>query len=319
MPVLNEERHLRTAVDHVLEQEYPGELELVMALGPSRDRTDEVAADIAASDRRVTCVPNPTGATGRGLNLAVAAARHDIIVRVDGHAMLPRDYVRVAVEALERTQADNVGGLMAAEGVTDFQRAVARAMTSRMGVGGAPFHVGGAEGPVDTVYLGVFRRSALERVGGYDESFLRAQDWELNYRIRSTGGTVWFTPALRVSYRPRASLPALARQYQNYGRWRRAVMRQHPGTVSLRYLAPPVALAAVVLGTLSGVTGKVIGSSALQLGFVAPGGYALAILAGSAVNSPGLPPRARMVLPFVFATMHFSWGAGFLLSPKSLA
>lgn len=318
MPVLNEERHLRTAVDHVLEQDYAGELELVMALGPSRDRTDLVAADIAASDPRIRCVANSSGATGRGLNLAIAAASHDIIVRVDGHAMLPRDYVRVAVETLERTKADNVGGLMAAEGVTDFQRAVARAMTSRIGVGQAPFHVGGEEGPVDTVYLGVFRREALERVGGYDESYLRAQDWELNYRIRSTGGIVWFTPRLRVSYRPRATLPALARQYGNYGRWRRAVMRHHPGTANLRYLAPPVASVAVLVGTVGGIAGRATGLLPLQAGFLAPGGYAVAILAGSLLNGRGLPPRARMLLPVVFATMHFSWGAGFLLSPRSL-
>lgn len=318
MPVLNEEHHLRTAVDHVLAQAYPGELELVMALGPSLDRTDQVAAEIAASDPRVRCIANPSGATGQGLNLAVRAARHDIIVRVDGHAMLPTDYVRIAVETLERTGADNVGGLMAAEGVTDFQRAVARAMTSRMGVGQAAFHVGGDEGPVDTVYLGVFRRAALERVGGYDETFLRAQDWELNYRIRSTGGIVWFTPRLRVSYRPRSTLPALARQYRNYGRWRRAVMRQYPDTVNLRYLAPPVAVVGVLAGTLSGAIGKSIGSTVLQLGFLAPAGYAAAIMAGSAVNGRGLPLRARALLPVVFATMHFSWGTGFLLSPRSL-
>lgn len=318
MPVLNEERHLWTAVHHVLAQDYGGELELVMALGPSRDRTDEVAAQIAGSDARVRCVPNPSGATGSGLNAAVRAARYDIIVRVDGHAMLPHDYVRVAVETLERTGADNVGGLMAAEGVTDFERAVARAMTSRIGVGHARFHVGGDEGPVDTVYLGVFRRSALERVGGYDETFLRAQDWELNYRIRESGGIVWFTPRLRVSYRPRGSFSALARQYRTTGRWRRAVMRQHKRTANLRYLAPPAVVAGVSVGTIAGVAGRMLGPGVLQLGFLAPAGYAATILVGSAVNAGGLPVRARLLLPAVFATMHFSWGAGFLLSPGGL-
>jgi hypothetical protein len=318
MPVLNEERHLRTAVSHVLDQAYPGDLELIMALGPSRDRTDEVAEDIAASDPRVRCIPNPSGATGAGLNRAVAAARHDIIVRVDGHAMLPRDYVRVAVETLLRTGADNVGGLMAAEGVTDFQRAVARAMTSRIGVGQSRFHVGGEEGPADTVYLGVFRRGALERVGGYDETFLRAQDWELNHRIRRSGGTVWFTPRLEVSYRPRATFAALARQYRNYGRWRRVVMRQHPGTASLRYLAPPLAVAAVAVGTGLGAAGVALDSPLLRLGLLAPAGYAAGVVAGTVLNSGDLPWRARLLLPGVFATMHFSWGLGFLSSPRSL-
>lgn len=318
MPVLDEERHLRTAVAHILEQDYPGEIEVVMALGPSTDRTDEVAGELAAADPRVRFVRNPTGATGAGLNLAVAAARHGIVVRVDGHAMLPRDYVRVAVQTLERTGADNVGGVMAAEGVTDFQRAVACAMTSPLGVGQARFHLGGEEGSVETVYLGVFRRAALERVGGYDEAFLRAQDWELNHRIRSTGGTVWFTPDLRVSYRPRSTLRALARQYRNYGQWRRVVMAQHRGTASLRYLAPPMAVAAVTVGAVAGVVGSVGGPGWLSAGLVLPAGYAVAVLAGSLVVGRGLPPRSRLWLPLVLATMHGSWGVGFLASPRSL-
>ncbi|HEU4675390.1 MAG TPA: glycosyltransferase family 2 protein, partial [Motilibacteraceae bacterium] len=190
MPVLNEERHLRDAVARVLGQDYPGPLEVVLALGPSRDRTDQIARTLAERDGRVTAVPNPSGRTPAGLNAAIHASRHPIVVRVDGHGMLPPGYVRTAVELLARTGAANVGGMMAAEGETPFERAVACAMTSPVGVGGAAFHTGGQEGPADTVYLGVFRRSMLEELGGYDESFVRAQDWELNYRIRSHGGLV---------------------------------------------------------------------------------------------------------------------------------
>ena len=161
------------------------------------------------------------------LNAAIGASRNGIIARVDGHAMLPEDYLQIAVETLEETGADNVGGVMAAEGVTPFEQAVARAMTSKIGVGGARFHTGGTAGPADTVYLGVFRREALERVGGYDEHFQRAQDWEMNHRIRETGGLVWFQPRMRVSYRPRPSVKALAKQYFHYGRWRQG-RRPHP-------------------------------------------------------------------------------------------
>ena len=311
MPVLDEERHLRSAVGTVLGQDYPGPLELVLALGPSGDRTDEIAAAAAAADPRVQTVPNPTGATGAGLNLAVAAARHDVVVRLDGHALVPADYVRVAVETLQRTGADNVGGLMAAEGVSDFERAVAAAMTSPIGVGPASFHTGGEEGPAATVYLGAFRRQVLERLGGYDETFLRAQDWELNHRIRASGGLVWFTPALRVSYRPRSTLRALARQYRDYGRWRRVVMREHEGTASLRYLAPPAAVVGVAAGTVVGAVGW-------RPAFLAPIGYAAGVLVGSAVVGRGLPARSRAWLPVVLATMHGSWGTGFLSSPRSL-
>ena len=242
MPILNEERHLREAVAVVLEQDYPGEIELVLALGPSTDRTDEVALALAEQDPRITCVRNPSGRTPDALNAAIAASRHDILVRVDGHALIPPSYVRTAVEVLRRTGADNVGGIMDAQGVTAFEQAVAAAMRSRLGVGSSRFHTGGQEGPAETVYLGVFRRSALERVGGYDPHFARAQDWELNHRIRATGGLVWFTPDLTVSYRPRGSVAALARQYFHYGRWRRpwppGMARSRPAIWHLQCWSP---------------------------------------------------------------------------------
>ncbi|MGV9304859.1 glycosyltransferase family 2 protein [Nonomuraea sp. NPDC003727] len=311
MPILNEERHLREAVAQILAQAYPGPIEVVLAVGPSHDRTQEVADAIAAADPRVTVVANPTGRTPNALNAAIAASRHAIIARVDGHAMLPDDYLRVAVETLEETGADNVGGVMAAEGITPFEQAVARAMTSKIGVGAAAFHVGGTAGPADTVYLGVFRRSALDRVGGYDEHFQRAQDWEMNHRIRATGGLVWFQPRMRVTYRPRPNLRALAQQYFHYGRWRRVVARTHEGTINLRYLAPPAAVVAMALGLLV--------SPFFPLGLVIPGGYALAIVAGSVLTGSGLPGRARAVLPLVYAAMHLSWGWGFLTSPRELS
>ena len=311
VPVLDEEAHLRSAVATVLSQDYPGPLEVVLALGPSRDRTDEIADELARGDDRVQLVKNPTGATGAGLNLALATARHDIVVRLDGHALVPADYVRIAVETLQRTGADNVGGLMAAEGVTDFQRAVAAAMTSPIGVGQASFHVGGQEGPAPTVYLGVFRREILTRLGGYDESFLRAQDWELNHRIRESGGIVWFTPRLTVSYRPRSTVQALARQYRDYGRWRHVVMREHEGTANIRYLAPPAAVVAVLAGTAIGLAGW-------RPAFLAPAGYVAGVLVGSAVVGRDLAPRSRAWLPVVLATMHGSWGIGFLTSARNL-
>jgi len=238
MPVRNEERHLAEAVANVLSQDYSGQLEIVLAVGPSRDRTEEIARRLAAADPRIIVVANPSGHRPQGLNLALKAARHQVIVRVDGHAMLPPGYIGTAVRTLAETGAVNVGGIMAAEGVTAFQRAVAWAMTSPFGVGPARFHTGGGAGPADTVYLGALLREAVEGAGGYDERFLVAEDWELNHRMREAGGLIWFQPELRVSYRPRASVRALAAQYFGYGRWRRVVARRHEGTINLRYLAP---------------------------------------------------------------------------------
>ena len=311
MPVLNEERHLTDAVRAILAQDYPGELELVLAIGPSKDRTQEIAEKLAADDPRVIVVANPAGRTPRGLNIAVKASQYSIVVRVDGHSLLPPDYVRVAVETMEETGADNVGGIMAAEGVTPFEKAVARAMTSKIGVGSAPFHVGGVAGEVETVYLGTFRRSALDRVGGYDETFVRAQDWEMNHRIRQTGGKIWFTPRMKVTYRPRPNLRALARQYFVTGRWRRVVGREHQGTLNLRYLAPPLTVLALLIGIGAGAIG-------FWPGWLLPGGYAAGITVGAALTGRGLRPSAWARLPLVYATMHVSWGCGFLTSPSGL-
>ena len=323
VPVLNEQDHLAESVARLLAQQYDGPLDIVLALGPSDDDTDLIARELANDDPRVTLVSNPTGATPAGLNLAIAASSGEVVVRCDGHALLSPDYVQVAVETLVRTGADNVGGIMAAEGVTDFEQAVARAMTTKLGVGGAPFHVGGAEGEAPTVYLGVFRRAALERIGGYDESMVRAQDWEMNHRIRTTGGLVWFTPELTVTYRPRSSLPALARQYRDYGRWRREVMRRHPETRrlpgSLRYLAPPTMVVGVVGGSALGVAGLITGRRWLTAGLLAPLGYVSVISAGSVIFGKRLPLRARRDLPAVYATMHWAWGLGFLVGPPSKA
>jgi glycosyltransferase involved in cell wall biosynthesis len=312
MPVLNERRHLRAAVEAILAQDYAGDLEIVLALGPSTDGTDEVAAELAAEDPRIRTVPNPSGATPRGLNAAIAASTSPVVVRVDGHSLLPRDYVRTAVETLLETGADNVGGVMAAQGVTPFEQAVARAYVSWFGIGGARFHLGGEAGPADTVYLGAFRREMLERVGGFDEDMRRAQDWELNYRIRQAGGLVWFTPAMRVTYRPRADLRALSKQFFRTGQWRREVTRRHPDTASARYLAAPVAVLGVVGGTVLALTGR-------RIGLLGPLGYAATVLAGSAATSRDLPRAAAAALPVVYATMHMSWGLGFLLSPRDLA
>ncbi|MFC9189348.1 glycosyltransferase family 2 protein [Streptomyces cyaneofuscatus] len=312
MPVLNEERHLRNSVRHILEQEYAGEMEVVIALGPSADRTDEIAAQLVAEDPRVHTVPNPTGRTPAALNAAIKASRHPVVVRVDGHGMLSPNYIATAVRLLEETGAQNVGGIMHAEGENAWEDAVAAAMTSKIGVGNAAFHTGGQAGPAETVYLGVFRREALERAEGYNVEFIRAQDWELNFRIREAGGLIWFSPELKVQYRPRPSVKALAKQYKDYGRWRHVVARYHSGSINLRYLAPPTAVVAIAAGL-------VLGATVTPWALLVPGGYLAAIVAGSLPAGKGLSLKARAQIPVALATMHMCWGFGFLTSPRSLA
>lgn len=308
MPLLNEGRHLEEAVDAVLSQDYAGSIRLVLALGPSVDDTNAVAQRLVDRNPNIRTVDNPSGLTPLGLNAALAALDSDveIVVRVDGHGILDRDYVRVACQLLNETGAANVGGLMDAVGVTAFERAAAAAMTSPLGVGPSPFHVGGQEGPADTVYLGVFRRVWLERMKGYDPRFVRAQDWELNHRIRQAGGTVWFSPRLRVAYRPRATLAALRRQYLLYGRWRRVVSRTHSGTMNPRYLAPPLALVGVVVGSVAGMW--------CRRAWWVPAAYFAGTTIGGLSISADLRPQERALMPAILPTMHLAWGWGFLTS-----
>lgn len=319
MPIRDEEPYLVDAVDGVLGQAYPGELEIILAVAPSKDRTDEVAQHLAATDERIRVVLNPAGRTPAGLNAALAKASHGIIVRVDGHGVLSAGYVQNAVVGLQTTGAANVGGVMRAEGRTDFECAVARAYTSPVGLGGGRFHTGGTPGPADTVYLGVFRREVLEKLGGYDEHFVRAQDWELNHRIRDAGEAVWFDPSLWVSYRPRPNIRALAKQFFRTGQWRREVIRRYPDTANWRYLAAPLVTVAVALGLVCALVALLGGPAWLAVGWLAPVGYALGVLGASLAVGRDLPRKARAWLPAVLTTVHLTWGAGFIIGVRKSA
>lgn len=303
MPVRDEAADLRQAVAAVLAQDYPGRMRLHLAVAPSTDGTEEVAAELATEFDRVSVVDNPSGTTPAGLNAAIRASTGKVVVRVDGHAELCPGYVRRAVETLRRTGAANVGGIQRAVGTTPFEAAVADAMSSRFGTGDAMFHYGGDEGPTDTVYLGVFDRGAIERAGLFDESLIRNQDYELNIRLRDAGGVVWFDPRLSVSYRPRSSLGALARQYFDYGGWKRTVVRQHPGSLRWRQAVPPTVTVALVVASALGV----IWRRAL---FV-PAIYTAASVVASSIAGTTWARKLRLLA--IFPTMHLSWGAGFML------
>ena len=308
LPVLNEAEYLEDALAPILGQEFNGELEVILAIGPSKDRTMEIAKKISERDPRVIIVENPSGRTAAGLNLALAASRFPIIVRVDGHSEIPKNYVSTAVDVLKKTGAANVGGMMAAQGRGLFERAVAAAMRSSLGVGPAKFHTGGNAGEVDTVYLGSFKREALIAIGGFDEKFTRAQDWELNYRLRANGGKIYFDPRMAVIYRPRRSLTALAKQYFEYGRWRRAVSRTHVDTLNLRYLTPPFTLIVSLISIVGSIFNLIlIVPFMIYLGFI----FIASILLGRGFE--------KLILPSVLFTMQMSWAFGFLTSPKSIA
>jgi glycosyltransferase involved in cell wall biosynthesis len=312
LAVRNEAENLAAAVERIYAQDYGGPFEVVMAVGPSNDDTQAQAESLAEHYDSLTVVANPSGGTPQGLNLAWRAAKFDYLVRVDGHSMLPPGYISQAVALLERTRAANVGGMMVPEGNSPFQRAVAVAMSSPYGIGSESFHTGGEPGPARTVYLGNYRRADLEAVGGFNEEFTRAQDWELNHRLIQAGKTVWFDPSLSVVYRPRASWRELAAQFYRTGQWRCHVIKRYPRTVSARYLAPPLVTAVIGLGLGLGLAGLVRRSGGLTLALTFPGLYALGVVGVAASARDNLDRAAKRLLPLVLATMHLAWGAGFL-------
>lgn len=312
MPVLNEVDHIEAAVLSLVDQDYTGPFEIVLALGPSVDGTNQVIDELAKADPRIRSIPNELGSTPGGLNAAIRASSFPIVVRVDAHSVLPREYTRVGVETLLRSGADNVGGIMKAEGVTPFEKAVAHAYGAKAGLGGTPHHVGGDEGPAETAYLGIFQRHRLVEVGLFDEGIKRGQDWELNRRLRATGGTVWFTPELVVVYRPRSSLRKLIRQFVATGIWRGELARRFARENGIRYFVPPAMVLSVLLGVVLGIVG-LANDNWLTLAFVVPAVYALFVLGATVpvLATHGIRTAGWYLL--ALPCIHFGWGTGFVL------
>lgn len=320
IPARGEVALLPTALESVRAQDYDGVMEVVVADGAG---TPAMAEMIRARFPEVRVVPNPERNAAAGLNRALAATSHPVIARCDVRCVLPAGYIRRAVVTLERTSAVGVGGRQRPVGTTAFEQAVGLAMSMPLGSGDARWRRGGPEGPAETVFLGVFRRESLEAVGGFDATLGRNQDYELNWRLRRQGGMVWFDPALEVGYRPRGTFAALARQYFEYGRWKRVVLRRHPGSWRWRQLAAPLlvlllagsgAVAVAAAFAPPAGQGALLGAVAL-----APFGYLSLLAAGAACSGLFRKDPAAVLMPGILATMHLSWGTGFLFAPTPQA
>ncbi|MBT94577.1 MAG: glycosyl transferase family 2 [Acidimicrobiaceae bacterium] len=310
LPVLNAEKTLEETVDSILAQTYKNIKEINLALGPSSDQTTSVALRCQAKDQRIRIIKNPSGSTATSLNMAAALASGKFLARVDAHCKLPKDYISIAVAKILETGATNVGGIQQAVGKTEFQRSVATAMTSRFGIGNSKFHYGGDEGPTDTVFLGFYDAQKFDELGGFDETLIRNQDYELNIRIRKSNGMVWFTPELKVSYYPRSSLKELSKQYFQYGKWKRKVVFKNPKYVKLRQLVPPLSVLILVSGTFAGILVSPL--------FFLPHLIYFFSIAFIAKLQPGLNSKRRIYLLAIFPIMHMSWGVGFLIGRTTM-
>lgn len=309
LPIRNEAAFIEHGLCALLSQDYPADyMETLIADGMSTDNTRKIIETFAALHPRlkIRIFDNPGKIVPIGMNIALRQAKGEIILRVDGHTTIATDYVRQCVEALQRTQADNVGGKMNAVGCTPFGDAVALATSTPFGVGGGRFHYSDNEEYVDTVYMGAWPRQVFEKIGLFDEELVRNQDDEFNYRLREQGGRILLSPTIHSTYTVRSTPRALWRQYYQYGFWKVRVLQKHPLQMSLRQFAPPV----FVMGlSVSVFSASFLGDwSVLNL---VCGAYLLANLGASLWTAR----RGRFFfafLPFVFAILHISYGLGFM-------
>lgn len=320
LPVRNEEATIGSAVASIIGQDYPGAIEIIVADGSDDRRRADDTIQALAGFSEVRIIPNEGKIVSTGLNRAIAESSHGIIARCDARSLFPPDYIRRAVETMLTTRASIVGGRQDPQGTGLFQRAVAGAMKSIIGAGNSTQKIGGTDGPTDMVYLGVFQRSALELVGGFNENLNQNQDYELAWRIRDNGGTVWFIPGLRVAYQPRSNIRGLAKQYFNYGRWKAVMLRHHPRSLRIRQIVAPMlvlGLSAWAMGFLANFANPGIPRWPWELA-LAPLMYPGALFAGSALSGIRNRDASSFLMPLAFATMHLSWGCGFIYSLLSL-
>lgn len=308
IPMRNEAASIGALLETVLAQEYPADrLEVLVVDGDSDDGSAAVVNAVAARDPRVRLLHNPQRIVPPALNIAIRAARGDIIARVDGHTRLAPDYLRVGVETLARSGADNVGGRMDAVGGGWFGDAVADATASPAGVG-SYFHFGTEERDVDTVYLGMWPRSVFERVGLFDEELVRNQDDEFNYRLRKLGGRVRLNPAMRSWYQNRQDVVHLLRQYYQYGEWKVRVLQKHPAQMSWRHFVPPAFVAGMAL--LAIIAAEWTPAAwALRAVTVL---YLLLVAAAAWRQSRARGLRGVLGTGLALICVHLAWGAGFL-------
>jgi succinoglycan biosynthesis protein ExoA len=312
MPIRNEADFIERSLGAVLDQDYPrGFMEVLVADGMSTDGTQKAIDRLADGhpDITVVLIQNPGQIVSTGLNLALARARGDVIVRVDGHTIVAPDYVRQCVAALQRSGADNVGGRMRAVSQNKFGEAVSLATSTRFGVGGARFHWSDREEWVDTVYMGAWPREVFQHIGMFDEEQVRNQDDELNYRLLEHGGRTLLSPSIRSHYYTRSTLRSLWTQYFQYGLWKVRVMQKHPRQMRPRQFVPPI----------------FVGVLAISLGLApfnatARWGLALTVFCYVAANATASALSVRRVersslplLMLVYAVLHMSYGLGFAM------
>ncbi len=309
LPIRNEGDYITATINAILAQNYPRErFEILVADGMSTDNTRGIIKNLQLIDDRLQMIDNPGMIVPKGLNIAIRKALGDVIIRIDGHTLIQPDYVSKCIEVLLRTNADNCGGCMTAVGITKFGQAVALATSTPFGVGNSKFHYSQKEEDVDSVYMGTWPKKIFEQIGLFDEELVRDQDDEFNYRLKKAGGRIILNPEIKSQYITRSNPKQLFKQYFQYGFWKVRVFQKHPSQLSLRQFVPPLfilSLLGSILLTLFVWCGWFILVAVVC-------SYLLANIIASLITSSKKGWQHFCLLPFVFATIHISYGCGFI-------
>jgi succinoglycan biosynthesis protein ExoA len=238
-PVYNEEKHIGPVLAFFVKA-LPADKELLVIDGGSNDRTRSIVEEWSRRHPNILLLDNPGKYVPFALNKAIPRCHGTIIVRLDAHTEYADDYFEKILDTFSRTDADIVGGPMRAKGITAFQKAVAYCTSTPMGVGDSSFHDETAEGYVDSVYLGAWRKNIFDKTGLFDVQMVRNQDDEFHYRAKSLGHKIYLNPEIRSVYYPRNSLSALVSQYFQYGLYKPLVLRKVSSEMKIRHLVPSV-------------------------------------------------------------------------------
>ena len=305
IPCRDEEPYIEGCVRSALAQDWPRDrLEILVADGMSMDATREILSRLAAEDDRIHLLDNTDRIPAGGLNECIRRARGAFIVRMDVHAEYPSDFVRTCVAVLDRTGADNVGGPPKPKAGTFFQRCVAAALGSPLGVGGPRYGAEEAEGWVESVWPGAFRREVFERVGLFDPKALSSEDVELDRRIAEAGGRAYSSPEIGLHYYPRESMRALARQCFRQGQGRARTLLKHGRSPSWGGPAMP-------FFWLLGEAALLATSRWQPMTRWSLAAYALATGAEAVRVGRREGPLAVPVVWAIFPVVHVAQGAGF--------
>jgi len=309
LPIRNEARTIRRCLEAIVAQDYPADrYEVIVVDGMSDDGTREIVREFCEGDGRVRMLDNPAGIVPHAMNAGIEASRGEVIIRIDGHAFARPHFIDRSVRALLNNDCECAGGRIISIGVDRWSNAASLAMSSVFGVGNSAFRCSDRPGYVDTLAFGAYTKEVLRAVGKFDEELIRCQDDEYNYRLRSKGYKIYLDPAIKTEYLCKSTFKSLFKQYFQYGFWKVRVLQKHPKMMQPRQFAPPLTvLLLIVVGALSPVSRAPMVVLAVLLVL-----YVVLSVSFSTRIASRKGWRFLPILPVVFATLHFSYGFGFL-------